>query len=85
MIHRKYNKIPGAFAVYTHACGVWVVFLEYGCGALGTFKLPVCTYNQSMGPFFVASHYFSFLSKRSGRRMSPAERSALYILYIPDT
>ena len=27
-----------------------------------------------------ASHYFSFLSKRSGRRMPPEERSALYIL-----
>ena len=27
-----------------------------------------------------ASHYFPFLSKRSGRRMPPAERSALYIL-----
>ena len=25
-----------------------------------------------------ASHYFSFLSERSGRRMQPAERSALY-------
>ena len=31
------------------------------------------------GPLF-ASHYFSFLSKRSGRRMPPAERSALYII-----
>ena len=29
-----------------------------------------------------ASHYFSFLSKRSGRRMPPAKRSALYSLYI---
>ena len=32
---------------YTHACGVWVVFLEYGGGAPGIFKSPVCTYNQS--------------------------------------
>ena len=31
-----------------------------------------------------ASHYFSFLSKRSGRRMPPAERSALYTIpYTP--
>ena len=29
-----------------------------------------------------ASHYFSFLSKRSGRRMSPRERIALYILPV---
>ena len=27
-----------------------------------------------------ASHYFLFLSKRSGRRMPPAERSALYYI-----
>ena len=27
-----------------------------------------------------ASQYISFLSKRSGRRMPPAERSALYML-----
>ena len=32
-----------------------------------------------MDLLFVRSHYFSFLSKRSGRRMPPAERSALYI------
>ena len=32
---------------YTHACGVWVVFPEHGGGALGIFKSPVCTYNQS--------------------------------------
>ena len=32
---------------YAHACGVWVVFLEYGGGALGIFKSPVYTYNQS--------------------------------------
>ena len=30
---------------------------------------------------FSASHYFSFLSKRSGRRM-PAQRSALHSLHI---
>ena len=32
---------------YTHACGVWVVFLEHGGGALGIFKSPVCTYLRS--------------------------------------
>ena len=72
-IHCKYNKIPGAYAVYTHACRVWVVFLEYGCGALGIFKPPA--FNHAP---LSASRYFSSLSKRSGRRMPPAERSALY-------
>ena len=42
----------------------------------------VCTYNQVPGTdfSFSASHHFSFLSKRSGQRMPPAERSALYII-----
>ena len=50
-VHRKYNKIPGTCAVYAHACCVCVVFLEYVCGALGMFKLPAFTYNQSWRPF----------------------------------
>ena len=69
---------------YTHACGVWVVFLEHGGGALGIFKPPVCTCNQSWT--FVRFTLFidvSFPSKRSGRLMPPAERSALY--YFPIT
>ena len=66
---------------YTHACGVWVVFLEHGGGALGIFLSPFCTYNQAWTFSLSASHYFSFLSKRSGRRMPPAERSALYHTY----
>ena len=97
--HRK-CKIPGRYVRtcmhntrYTHACGVclWVVFLGHGCGALGIFKSPVCTYNQAWACSLSASHYFSFLlSKRSGRRMPPAERSALYnitngVLPIPYT
>ena len=47
-------KIPGTSicARYTHACGVRVVFLEHGGGALGIFKSPVCTCDQSiMGTF----------------------------------
>ena len=64
---------------YAHACGVWVVFLEHGGGALGIFKSPVYTYNQAWTFSLFDSHYFSFQSKRSGRRMPPAERSALYI------
>ena len=47
-------------------------------GALGIFKSPVCTYNQAWAFSLSASHYFTFVSKRSGRRMPPAERSALY-------
>ena len=58
---------------------LWVVFLEHGGGGLGIFKSPVCTYNQAMDFSFSASHScFSLLSKPSGRRMPPAERSALY-------
>ena len=66
-----------------HACGVWVVFLEHGGGALGIFKSPVCTYNQAWTFSSSTSNYFSFLSKRSGRRMPPAERSALYFHIFP--
>ena len=58
-----------------HASGVWVV-PEHGGGALDVFKSPVCIYHH--GPLS-ASHYFSFISKRSGRRMPPVEQSALYI------
>ena len=61
--------------LYTHACGIWVVFLEHGGGALGIFKSPMCTYSHDP---LCASHYFSFISQRSGRRIPPAERSALY-------
>ena len=32
-----------------------------------------------------ASYYFSFLTKRSGRRMPPTERSALYDTYVRST
>ena len=73
------HKIPGAYGVYSCVWRLCVVFLEHGGGALGIFKSPVCTYNQAWTLSLSASHYFSFLSKRSGRRMPPAERSALYI------
>ena len=86
-IHRKY-KIPGAYIRGTlilrvRTCGwrLWVVFLEHGGGALGLFISPVRTYLQSSRDLSLsASHYFSFLSKRSGRRIPPAERTALYIV-----
>ena len=47
------------------------------------FQVASLHLQSSMGFSFSASHYFSFLSKRSGWRMPPAERSALYVLYIP--
>ena len=59
---------------------LWVVFLEHGGGALCIFKSPVCTYNQAWTFSLSAPHYFYLLSKRNGRRVPPAERSALYIL-----
>ena len=51
---------------FTHACGLWVVLLEHGGGALGIFKSPICTYNQSWP--FVRFPLFLSLSKRNGRR-----------------
>ena len=79
-LHRKCNKMPGTYAVYSCVWRLGVVFLEHGGGALGIFKSPVCTYNQAWTFSLSASHYFSFLSKRSGRRMPRAERSALYCM-----
>ena len=63
------------YAVYSCVWRLWVVSLEHGGGALGIFKSPVWTYNQAWTFSLPSSHYFSFLSKRSGRRMPPAERS----------
>ena len=84
-MHRKY-KIPGTHSIIrgilVRLASVWVVFLEHGGGALGIFKSPVCTYNQAWTFSLSASHYFSFLSKPSGRRMPPAERSALYYILV---
>ena len=77
-LHRKCNKIPGTYAIYSCVWRLWVIFLEHGGGALDIFTSPVCTYNQAWTFSLSASHYFYFLSKRSGRRMPPAERSALY-------
>ena len=87
-IHRKY-KIPGAYIRGILICTcVWrlrVVFLEHGGGALGLFISLVCTYLQSsMDLSLSASHYLSFLSKRIGRRMPPAEQSAFYRVWYDD-
>ena len=66
----------------TYLCGILTRVASVACfpGAWRRgswhFKSPVCT-TIKHGLLFSASHYFSFLSKRSGRRMPPAERSAL--------
>ena len=43
---------------YTHACGVWVVFLEHGGGALGIFKSQFALTINRMNLSLSASHYF---------------------------
>ena len=45
------------------------------------FSSRQCLHLQSIINLCPLSHYFSFLSKRSGRRTPPAERSALYTVY----
>ena len=72
------TRYINTYAVYSCVWRLWVVFLEHGDVALGIFKSPVCTYNQAWSLSLSASHYFCFLSERSGRRMPPAVRSALY-------
>ena len=61
---------------------LWVVFLKHGGGALGIFKSPVCTYNQAWAFSLSASHYFSFLSKPSGRRGVCRPRSEAPCIYL---
>ena len=68
---------------YAHACCVRVVQMEQGGGALGIFKPPVCTYLYNQSRTFCQLHICTVYilppwSKRSGRRMPPAKRSALY-------
>ena len=72
-LHRKCKEIPGTFAVYS--C-VWRLFsgsMAVGLLAFSSrqFALPINHEPLS------ASQYFSFLNERSGRRVLPAERSAL--------
>ena len=58
-------------------CGF--VFLEHGGGALLAFSSRQFALTINHGPSLCPLHtIFSFLSKRSGRRMPPAERIALY-------
>ena len=61
-----------------------VAFLGYFPGAWQRgswyFQVAGLHLQSSMDFSFSTPHYFSFLSKRSGRRMPPAERSALHVL-----
>ena len=76
------------YQVHTYTYGVYSCVWRLGCfpGAWrrGSWHFQVASLHlqSSMDLFLSASHYFSFLSKRSGRRMPPVERSALYRLCI---
>ena len=78
------SKMPGAYGMLMHvASGLFS--WSTAAGLLTLSKPLVCTYNQSCGPLS-ASHnllYLSFLSESSGRRMPPAERSALSTRLLP--
>ena len=66
---------------YTRACGVCGVFsLSMAAGLLAFSSRQFLHLHQAWSFSLSASHYVFFLSKRSGRRMPPAERSALYYL-----
>ena len=79
IIHRKY-KIPG-----TYIRGILMRVASVGCfpGAWrqGSWHFQVASLDlqSSVALSLSALHYFPFLSKRSGWRTPPAERSALYI------
>ena len=87
-IHRKFNKMPGTYTRYTHACGVWGLCSWSMAAGLLAFLSRQFGLTIKRGLFFfhfTASHYFCLLSKRSGLRMlrmPPAERSALYRLLL---
>ena len=72
----------------TYIRGILMCVVSEGCFPAswrrGSSHFEVASFHvrSSMDFSFPASHYFSFLSKRSGRRMPPAERSALYLVYF---
>ena len=71
-----------------HACGVRVVFVDHG--ALGIYFLQVTSLHLKPWIFLLALISFAFWSilpfvrDSSGRRKSPAERNALYLLAVYD-
>ena len=76
------------YPVHTYIPGILMRVASVGCfpGAWrrGSWHFQVASLHlqSSMDFSLSASHCFSFLSKRSGRRRPPAERSALYILCL---
>ena len=66
---------------YTHmrmASGLFSWSMAAGLLAFSSRQFALAINHEPLS----ASHYFSFLSKRSGRRMPPAERSAFYIILL---
>ena len=83
-IHGKYKITPGTYIRgILIMLGASLVFFP-GAWWRGSWHFQVASLHlqSSMDLSLSASHYFSFLSKRSGRRMPPAERSALHFQYI---
>ena len=72
------NTRYGKYAVYTHAYGVWAVFLEYGRGPLGIFKSPAFTYNQSCPPF----RFTVYFLPEQAQRATYAARGAKRLVYV---
>ena len=79
-IHRKYyNKIPGTYGILMRlASELFSWSMAEGLLAVSSRYFPP-TINH--GPLSASRYFFcfSFLSKRSERRMPPAERKALYM------
>ena len=75
-LHRKYNKRPGTYAGYS--C-VWRLGCFAGAWRRGSWHFQVASLHLQLIMNLCPLHYFSFLSKRSGWRMPPAERGALHI------
>ena len=80
-MHRKYRtKIPGTYSIYV--ASRWFSWsMEAGLLALSPRKFAP-TINH--GLLFASQDFFSlfFMSEGSGRRMPPAEHSAVYIVRL---
>ena len=68
---------------YTHACDVRVVDLEHGGGALGIFKSPVSTYNQSWTSVRVTNVFIFFLPEQAWRAANAA-RGAKRLVHLDE-
>ena len=70
--------IRGILTLMRVASGLFFWSMEAGLLAFSRDQFALAIDHEPLS----ASHYFSFLSKRSGRRMPPAKRSALYNVHI---